>query len=266
MKSLRNALRKQAGWVWHTRGRAENLNMPFNEEPVTESILLHLAHQFHGSKLAVHAFSKPEESKNGADWEFWFGTHKRSVGLRVQAKRLYPNGNYKLNVNQTQKLITHAGTKLHPVFVFYNDCVQYPRSLIKPYKPECVCNEYRGPSYLGCTMARASVLKNKTKITAAQIATHAFPWHCLLCGSGRTPLSHTIDKNLVDRRETEEKGQAGLKAEKRDEMPASRVGEMPEELKTVYEEVRRKSRIQSEKYLTKYKLAGIAFISEEREK
>jgi hypothetical protein len=119
--ALRASLRLEAGRVWREKGDAERIGLQLNEETITETLLFRLAKRHRHSGLRVRAFSKPEEKKSGSDWEWWFVQGGSGVGLRVQAKRIFPSGTFKsLKAVQTTQLITKAGN-CHPFFVFYND-------------------------------------------------------------------------------------------------------------------------------------------------
>jgi hypothetical protein len=195
MKPLRDALRREAGRVWREKARAGALGLFLNEETITESTLLNLATAFCGHGLFVRIFTKAEERRNGADWEFWFVQGRRATGLRVQAKRLFPGGAYSsLNSSgpQTTTLINNAGNCC-PVYVFYNDAGAYRSSL-----PRCSCGEYRARSYLGCTLAPAVAVAHAGRNVASSLQEITIPWHCLLCESTakRTSLPDVIAKNL----------------------------------------------------------------------
>jgi hypothetical protein len=180
MKELRDAMRHEAGWVWREMARAASLGVFLNEETITETILLRLAVAAQGNGFLVFPFTKPEEKKNGADWEFWFGFGRKLIGLRVQAKRLYPSGRYdSLEPTGTQidNLIAQAHNCV-PVFVFYNDAENFRQQLI-----ECRCSEYRSPSYNGCVVARAEEVKKVGSNDPRQMLDFSIPWHCMLCNS-----------------------------------------------------------------------------------
>ena len=180
MRPLRDAMRREAGRVWREKARAEALGLFLNEETITESTLLNLATGFHGHGLLVQLFTKAEEKKNGADWEFWFVQGTRAAGLRVQAKRLFPSGAYdSLNPSgpQITTLISSA-RNCCPVYVFYNDASVYRSS-----SPRCSCGEYRAHSYLGCTLAPATAVARAASNSASSLQEITIPWHCLLCES-----------------------------------------------------------------------------------
>lgn len=182
MSVLRDAMRTEAGRVWREKESAEKLSLFLNEETITETLLLRLAAKFQGKGLHVQPFTKAQEKRNGADWEFWFAEGTRAVGLRVQAKRLFPSGAYQsLDPlgQQLDNLIRQSGD-CFPVYVFYNN----PRSY-RDFNNGCDCSAYHGPSYFGCTLAAASAVSNTASSDAHILASVSIPWHCLLCESGR---------------------------------------------------------------------------------
>ena len=63
----------------------------YGEESITESNLLEIR-QRHPEIVRVRTFPKPKEAKNGADWEWHIVGRRRTVKMRVQAKRLQRNG------------------------------------------------------------------------------------------------------------------------------------------------------------------------------
>jgi hypothetical protein len=195
VKPLRDAMRHEAGRTWREKARAGRFGLFLNEETITELILLNLATACQGHGLFVRPFSKTQEKKTGADWEFWFIQGTRAVGLRVQAKRLFPSGDYsslKPGGAQMTQLTSNAGNCC-PVYVFYNDAVAYRWS-----KPICACSEYRAPSYLGCNVAAAAVIAHAATNSAASLQSVVIPWHCLLCdgASAKNPMPATVAGNL----------------------------------------------------------------------
>ncbi len=180
MKELRDAMRREAGWVWRAMARAASLGVFLNEETITETVLFRLAEAAQGRGFLVFPFTKPEETKNGADWEFWFAFGPKLVGLRVQAKRLYRSGRYdKLEPTgkQIDHLIARAGICV-PIFVFYNDA-DNSSHLCK----ECECPDYRSPTYHGCVVALAEEVRKTASNDPRQMSDFTIPWHCMLCDS-----------------------------------------------------------------------------------
>ena len=63
----------------------------YGDETITEPNLLEIRRR-HPGHVRVIAFSKPREAKNGADWEWRVVGLKRTLKMRVQAKRLHRDG------------------------------------------------------------------------------------------------------------------------------------------------------------------------------
>jgi hypothetical protein len=56
-----------------------------NEETITNLLMLRLQ-EITSPHLRVKSFTKKQESRTGADWEWWLGTPGNWVGFRLQAK------------------------------------------------------------------------------------------------------------------------------------------------------------------------------------
>ena len=63
----------------------------YGEETITESNLLEIRRR-HPEHVRVRTFPKQVEATNGADWEWHIVGLKRTLSMRVQAKRLQRNG------------------------------------------------------------------------------------------------------------------------------------------------------------------------------
>jgi hypothetical protein len=183
MRNLRRAIRDQAGWVWGTTARAARLGLYFNEETITETILFQLAYAAQGRDFWVFPFSKAAEAHSGADWEFWFQVGSNLIGLRVQAKRIFRSGLYEsLDVTgqQIDKLIANARGCV-PVYVFYNGLIGKNVNKNNNFCSECKSDEFRGPTYGGCSIALAEDVKKHKSNDPKAIAIFAIPLHCIFC-------------------------------------------------------------------------------------
>ena len=212
MKALRDAMRYEAGRVWRDKAKAASHGLFLNEETITETLLLQLVMAGRGHGFAVYPFTKAEETKIGADWEFWFTGGPAPIGLRVQAKRLFPSGKYdslKPGGKQISDLIARAAPCI-PVLVFYNDMTKFTFG-----SPDCGCSEYRGESYRGCIVASASKVQKEKSKDPSVLRHFAMPLHCLLCDDkvGKSALlAGLVSKNarrlsgLTENTEDEEEG------------------------------------------------------------
>lgn len=84
--SLCDAFTKASIDTWHRIQEGRALQYPLGEETLTDLLLRDLL-RLHLPDITIEAFTKDEEGRNGADWEWWFqGSSNNWLGLRVQAK------------------------------------------------------------------------------------------------------------------------------------------------------------------------------------
>jgi hypothetical protein len=183
--------------VWVRRYTAKTSGLPFNEETITETILLDLKTMYPGY-VQVVAFSKTQEATTGADWLWSFvsadGTY--SMTTLVQAKRLEDTeqvyrgiarqiGKRTPPVRQIdQLLITARSQRVPAIYAFYNhvkDASRVPKvcKSLGSADPDQVFG-------FGVSVAEASVvagaLPDETFDTHRK---HSIPLHCLLCSGGQ---------------------------------------------------------------------------------
>ena len=182
--------------VWRRRGVAKHNGLRYNEETVTETLLLDLMINYPGD-VRIIPFNKKNEARNGADWAWAFVSCNghSNQGMLVQAKRLGDNDSnyhslyYKSRskaapppLSQLNQLIKSAKHyQLPPVFAFYNHLDDDSRI---PHVP-CGCCGYLShcsPDSWGITLASASdVLLAKPNNQFDHHSCHSLPMHCLLC-------------------------------------------------------------------------------------
>jgi hypothetical protein len=116
--------------TWMRTDVGDQLNLKFREDSLTDHNLfeLHLRHE----ELKVYRFDQTEETKSGADWEWWIGTPEHGwLCLKIQAKRVYglryPELNHKAGAGQAARrqyevLIDECDPRRaeYPFHVFYN--------------------------------------------------------------------------------------------------------------------------------------------------
>lgn len=198
------SFRQEAHQVWHDMSEAEGFGLPRNEETTTEELLLSLARKHKGRGLDIKAYTKSDESKNGADWAFWFarGTWE-GIGARIQAKRLFGDeGRYKSlfhqsdkqkkaskasgqpTPNQCETLLAHRDG-LVPLYVFYNSD---ELKLSSAHSAHVQLAAWRLCSFpfpsLDWGISAASGLAIKTAKWGKDSRPGDFPmipWHCLVC-------------------------------------------------------------------------------------
>ena len=124
-------------------GHAASLNLEYShchkkavsygEETITETNMLEI-HRRLSKRVRVKMFSKPQEGKIGADWEWRIIGRQRTARMRVQAKRLQCNDVLKIThvvkssgKEQRNILIAGAGKEFKPVYCFY--CTERQRDV-----------------------------------------------------------------------------------------------------------------------------------------
>lgn len=199
---LRVYLRNLAGWTWNRQADAfqHGKGLCLHEETITEMLLLRMARDTGKHGMTIRMFSKDEEKKNGADWEWIIKTAHCFHQLRVQAKRLYHSssakkdyGSLDLSDTQHKRLISRARrSKKTPVYVFYNHQYGANSGLFLTHATA----EFSGRSHWGCTIAHA---KDVTSNKLALLMPMMKPWHDLIqpmvCGLNvakvGAPVPHT---------------------------------------------------------------------------
>ena len=145
----------------------------YGEETITESNLLELRRR-HSDVLRLLTFSKYQESKSGADWEWHIVGHRRTLKMRVQAKRVQRNDVLKIRHTvarsgmQQQDLLIKAAKarQMRPMYCIY--CTEPQRSIFRKH----------GPFQTGCLLADAGNLPLHTRYLSS-IEWACWPWHYL---------------------------------------------------------------------------------------
>ena len=166
----------------------------YGEETITESNLLELRH-CHSDVVQLRTFSKLHESKVGSDWEWYIVGRRRSLGMRVQAKRVQRNGILRIthvvarSGKQQRDLLIQAAQadKMRPMYCIY--CTEPQRSLWRQ----------RGRPQTGCLLADAGNVPLHTR-SLRSIEWACWPWHYLFEAS---PPPARITR-LLEPRETAE--------------------------------------------------------------
>jgi hypothetical protein len=191
--SLCHTFQKTADWVWQQIGNADRHGLAFSEETITETILLELKAE-HPAEVSLCAFTKREEKKNGADWEWWIGRPGRWLGMRVQAKRvalpreefkrLQTYGSRKGAPSQLDVLIASAARdRLNAAYCLYVHSKKWPTLGAWPlFRPSPV----NSLSPKGCLIADARAVKASRSNALSKIAPVALPWHLLVCQCAST--------------------------------------------------------------------------------
>ena len=145
----------------------------YGEETITESNLLELRGR-HSDVIYLRTFSKHDESKAGSDWEWYIVGRRRTLKIRVQAKRVQSNNVLKIPYmvartgRQQRKLLIEMARadRMRPMYCIYS--AESQRSLWSQ----------RGSLQTGCLLADARKLPLYTG-SLSSIEWACWPWHYL---------------------------------------------------------------------------------------
>ena len=146
----------------------------YGEETITESNLLELQRR-HSDVVHLHTFSKHQESRIGADWAWYIVGRKRTLKMRVQAKRIQRNGVLRIrhavasSGRQQRELLIRAAhaARMRPMYCIY--CTESQRSLWR---------QRAGRPASGCLLANASDLPLHAR-NLDSVEWACWPWHFL---------------------------------------------------------------------------------------
>ena len=132
--------------------------------------------------------SKHTESRNGADWEWHIVGHRRTLKMRVQAKRVQRNEVLKIahevksSGEQQRKLLIDGATdaRMKPVYCIY--CTEGQR---KFWKQDKALSGFEGFE-TGCLLAGAENVPQDTK-SLVEIEKKCRPWHYLFLPGALMP-------------------------------------------------------------------------------
>ena len=269
--AIQRYLRLRAGWVWNQQNRAFRHGLSLQEETITEMLLLRMAKDRSKHGMRVRMFNKRQEGKNGADWEWFIRTRYCSLGLRVQAKRLYHRdtagdkdyGGLDPDSSQIDTLISKAGSKL-PVYVFFNHNHGTNSRLLKAGSSSW---EYQGRTFWGCSIASAHEVKkansNKLKDMLKNPGPNMVPWHRMIDSSGQCNASGILTATVADEKTSLDAPMpvwvntlSRIEGIQSDEAEVSQSkSEETEDIQSDFEETGRISM-----YLERNELAGVAYL------
>lgn len=200
--------KQQSIFTWSTLLTADALGCKVGEESFTDLLVLELAKKASIGNYTVKAFTKKQESLNGADWELWLtGSSGKWLGYRIQAKvinvaalkylHLHPNPQG--GAPQVQKLI--AASNIVGAIPIY--CLYSAWSTNAP-NPAWPCGSYPQDLQLWGISAISGhdVSTTYPQNDLASLLPYMTPFHCLVCcngyGEGDLPTrSHAFSTNKL---------------------------------------------------------------------
>ena len=164
------------------------VRVSYGEETITETNLLEITRR-HPLLTRLQMFSKHQEALNGADWEWHIVGRRRTLKMRVQAKRLQCNNVLRVKhkvassrQQQRQLLIDAAlADRMKPIYCI--NCTEPQRSIWTQTTARDGLNSYQ----LGCLLADAAKVPLSTR-GLPEIEHDCFPWHFLFERSIHTSL------------------------------------------------------------------------------
>ena len=153
----------------------------YGEETITETNLLELRRR-HPTMIHLETFSKNKEAANGSDWEWHIIGRRRTLFMRVQAKRLQKDNKLKIphkiassGKQQIDLLIADAKMqRMLPVYCFYSSETQ------RSYWKAGVGVAGGRALEMGCLLASAHKVKSIMPTSLSAVEKHSVPWHFLV--------------------------------------------------------------------------------------
>jgi hypothetical protein len=196
LERLADVLLDRCIWVHDRLAKGDRFGVHLQEETLTEDLLLDIAEMM--PNLQVTMYTKPQEAREGADWEWWFQGRKW-FGVRVQAKWLQTMSNGRLGypldyrvggrssgplqVDVLRDRAREAG--IAAAYVLYNG----PLDLVR-FAWDCRWLDRR-PEHFGVSflpIAVAHALVEDKALEFERVAGASRPWPCLVrCGPGFAP-------------------------------------------------------------------------------
>ena len=156
-----------------------NVWVSYGEETITESNLLEIRRR-HPELVRIRTFTKRKEAKTGADWEWHIVGRRRTVKMRVQAKRLQCNGVLRVkhkvkSSGRQQRSLLIAGAraaKMKPVYCIYS--TEQQRTIWTQPKGQPGYRTFQ----TGCLLADAADVPLWTR-KLDEVEQKCIPWHFL---------------------------------------------------------------------------------------
>jgi hypothetical protein len=200
--------------IWRDIRDSEKFGVNIGEESITDNLLLKIA-RCREVDIAVYKFSKKEEARQGADWQWFFSSSSgnKHFGMRVQAKRIdvhslsYRYIDHEIKDGSGRKhlqvdlLIEDAKRnpkyKLYPLYFFFN--YWNDRSISRRLSNRC--NTRVGGS-LGWTFASAQDVRPlaiaRKKQLDPDLLEVSYPIRCLFCHDEALDLPDGIQSALKE--------------------------------------------------------------------
>lgn len=157
----------------------KSVHVSYGEETITEQNLLEIRRR-HKWRTCIKTFSRQQEGRNGADWEWHLIGRAHTLKMRVQAKRVRSDNRLRIKhkvkstgSQQRSLLITAAKqADMKPLYCIY--CTNDQRCIWdNPVSIKGI-----GSFETGCLLADADHIP-ETTTRLCQVERHCIPWHYL---------------------------------------------------------------------------------------
>lgn len=173
-----------AKMVFNLLGKDRVINHQTSEETITDLIIRQLKiwkYKNSNSNFSIREFTKQQEAKNGADfeWDWYFvdSSGRKWLGFRIQAKVL------KLKTNRFSSL-DHSNKNGHQLNLLGNSS-----SLDNRIPYYCFyLHKYNEDPLRGCSLSSPYKIKQLLQISKQpnldEVLKSSFPWHLWVCNKG----------------------------------------------------------------------------------
>ncbi len=181
--------------------------MALGEESFTDYNLQDIR-QAHPDRVIIRQYNRREESRNGADWEWWFHDGTHGFGMRVQAKKAHKDGRYVLRhivrgtgaLQSTQLIEDAAASGCLPFYVFYNH--KSWTATDDRLAPRDCDHTQADQRQMGCTIVSALVVQRVMAEgmprSSDHVKRHSLPWNRFVCDSYRRRADVTSLETAFD--------------------------------------------------------------------
>lgn len=196
--------KKQANSTWCLLRQARKVMHQLKETTITDLLILNLKKDL-TNEILIKDFSPHEESRTGADWEWWFrGRYGNWLGFRVQAKIINISSNefkelHYQNKNgiQCDHLINNSvnySPTLIPIYCLYANFK--PKDINGVWNSFAINERVTDFGIAVVSAYRIQFLRNRPmhpQKHLKDIAPFMFPWHFLVCPSLLNPVDLKCD-------------------------------------------------------------------------
>ena len=176
---------KESCRTWSLLERGRNCGAQLLEETISNLLVL----SFRSKEVpgfAIHSYSKTDEGKIGADYEWWFRSrHRRVVGLRMQAKVVHFSTDSYRHLHQKYRK-PRSGIEYQADHLIANALTSSPARL----PLYCLYTHWNHSHFgkrhgtFGCLLLspyRVKALRATNANSLKEVLPYTLPWHCLTC-------------------------------------------------------------------------------------